>query len=214
MEPQVITVNGSNQFQHGNVVLHGLVYDNRDVGKLTYDSTKPGLILDDGSKHTGLTLGMRMSPYKYETTGIYIGDPPPWSPEPDWIKPWPEVKPWPGVKPWVPSVSPPSPVNTQYVYLNPAPASPWHITTANDRITLILDIPGVKPEDINVQIENMVIKVTGKRADNGWAILHTWTLTADYDPTKTDAMMELGTLKLVVMKHVSKQTHQIKVTVK
>lgn len=202
MEPHIVSVNSNNQFQHSGIIPHGLVFDNRDVGKLTYDSRK-----------SGLTLGIRQSPYKFETTdgGVYIGDLPEWE-NPSWIRKWPDVKPWvPG--PWVPQVSPP-PANTHsYVYLNPEPPSPWHVTTAGDRITLILDVPGVKPEDINVQIESMKISVTGKRADNGFAVLHTWQLTNDYDPTTTEATMELGTLKLVIKKHINKQTHLVKVTV-
>lgn len=188
MEPNIITVTQNS----------GLIFDNR---------YPPGRLILDSTKKSGLTLGdNRVTPYEYETTGAYIGGLPPWV-NPDSLKPWTPA-------PWiVPQVSPPQPVNTRYVYLSPQPTSPWNITFGSDRITLILDVPGVKPEDINVQIENMKISVTGRRSDNGFAVLHTWQLTSDYEPSTSVATMELGTLKLVIDKHTNQQTHHVKVTV-
>jgi len=199
MEPYAVTITSGRGLQLGdNNLQHvGPILDNRNpLGGLTFDNTK----------NTGLTFGKKHSPYEFEYTGVYIGDLPYHDPL--------ERKPWLPV-PWaVPHVSPPPANNHSYVYLNPVPASPWHVTTLGDKIELILDVPGVRPEDLNVVIESMVIKVTGKRADNGWAVLQTWPLGNDYNPATTEASMELGTLRLVIMKHVNKQSHQVKVTVK
>lgn len=199
METTHITVTNvpSNQSQHGK-----LVFDSRELGKLTYDNGELGKLMygDPNCVAPGLTgVSIIGEPW--------IGDFPPWE-LPYYPSTAPPLFPW-TPAPWIPDVQ----TANNYIYIDPRP-SPWHVTTAYDRITLVLDVPGVKPEDLNVQVEAGMLKVTGKRFDNGFAVLESWPIGSDYDMTTASAVLELGTLKLVFMKLASKQAHKVPVTVK
>lgn len=75
----------------------------------------------------------------------------------------------------------------------------WRVVKASDRITLSCDVPGVKLDDLNVEINNGTVWAKGKRSDTG-----TWTqesqfIGLEYDASSAEATLEDGVLTIVVM---------------
>lgn len=86
----------------------------------------------------------------------------------------------------------------------------WRIMYDRDKVTASIDVPGVKLEDLEVIIENGIIKVTGKRFDNGYVVNLVQTIGVDYDPESSAADLEAGVLTIVVKKF-DKVVHRVNV---
>jgi HSP20 family molecular chaperone IbpA len=68
-----------------------------------------------------------------------------------------------------------------------------------------VDIPGVKAESLEVEIENGTITARGYRADRPThEVFESYVIGNDYDATKAEATLEDGVLKVVVPKHSDK----------
>lgn len=89
--------------------------------------------------------------------------------------------------------------------------SAWRVSYAGDKITAAVDVPGVKLEDLEVVIENSIIKVTGKRFDNGQVVSLTQVIGNDYDPKSSVADLEAGVLTVVVKKFEDKVVHKVNI---
>ena len=96
----------------------------------------------------------------------------------------------------------------QRYFTSTAPAR----TEVKDNVLhLSVDLPGVKTSDLSVQAEGRTIKIVGKR--KGEEIKHTYTLSKEYDPETTSALLEDGVLNLTFSKSVS-STRKIEVKTK
>jgi HSP20 family molecular chaperone IbpA len=96
----------------------------------------------------------------------------------------------------------------QRYFTSTAPAR----TEVKDNVLhLSVDLPGVKTSDLSVQAEGRTIKIVGKR--KGEEIKHAYTLSKEYDPETTSALLEDGVLNLTFSKSVS-STRKIEVKTK
>ena len=95
------------------------------------------------------------------------------------------------------------------------PAQPeWRVTYGSDNITASTDVPGIKLEDLTVELENGIIKASGKRFDNGLFVNHTHSIGTTYDPATSEASLEAGVLTVTVRKFKDKLTHKVRVKAK
>ena len=95
------------------------------------------------------------------------------------------------------------------------PVAPvWRMTYGSDCITASTDVPGVRLEDLTVELENGVIKAHGKRFDNKQLVNLTQAIGTDYDPATSEASLEAGVLTVTVRKFKDKVTHKVNVKAK
>ena len=45
------------------------------------------------------------------------------------------------------------------------PALPLDVTTSDDTLTIEAALPGIKPEDVDITVENGTVRISGKTAD-------------------------------------------------
>lgn len=95
------------------------------------------------------------------------------------------------------------------------PAQPtWRTTHGSDCITASVDMPGIRIEDLTVELENGIIKASGKRFDNALFVSHTHSIGTTYDPATSEASLEAGVLTVTVRKFKDKITHKVRVKAK
>jgi len=100
------------------------------------------------------------------------------------------------------------------------------IYEVDDKIVLLLDMPGVNPNAINITLDKSVLTVNGYvRVDEpeGYSLMHAEYETGDYersfrisnqiDQSNIDAIYNNGTLKLILPKSESAMPQRIKVKV-
>lgn len=90
----------------------------------------------------------------------------------------------------------------------------WRTKFKGDCIELSTDLPGVKADDINVEIDNGTIKVAAKRADINEDMSRTYVLGTHYDLKSCIAVLEHGVLTISVKKLPEHLPQRVKVTVK
>jgi HSP20 family protein len=105
---------------------------------------------------------------------------------------------------------------------------PVDISEDEHNIVLLAEIPGVKPEDLNVTLENNVLTITGNRKfkeeekkENYHRIerrygkfTRSFTLPATLDPENVNAVFENGILNITLPKKAEFKPKQITIGVK
>jgi HSP20 family protein len=106
------------------------------------------------------------------------------------------------------------------------PALPLDVTTDNDRLTIEAALPGIKPEDVDITVENGAVTISGKTADERSAeegsyvvqeirrgnFSRTVTLPNGLEPDKAKATFEHGILRLEIPKAEQLKPRQIKIS--
>jgi len=106
------------------------------------------------------------------------------------------------------------------------PALPLDVTTDADAITIEAALPGIKPEDVDITVENGTVTISGKTADARSAeegsyvvqeirrgnFSRTVTLPNGVEPDKAKATFEHGILRLEVPKAEQLKPRQIKIS--
>jgi HSP20 family protein len=106
------------------------------------------------------------------------------------------------------------------------PALPLDVTTGADSLTIEAALPGIKPDDVEVTVENGTVTITGKTADErsaeeGSYVLQeirrgnfsrTVTLPTGLEPDKAHATFEHGILRLEIPKAEQVKPRQIRIT--
>ena len=87
----------------------------------------------------------------------------------------------------------------------------YRVETKDDRLTLSIDLPGVKSKDLTVQTTGRELKVSGKL--RGEDFKYHYTLSKDYNPEAASACLEDGVLTLTFEKVTSTVTRTIEVKV-
>lgn len=82
-----------------------------------------------------------------------------------------------------------------------------------DRAEITLDVPGVKPDQVAVSIENRTLTVKVAREGRG-EFTRQFTVGPTYDLGHVDAHLELGVLTLVLPKAAEAQPRTIEVKVR
>ena len=82
----------------------------------------------------------------------------------------------------------------------------WHILESSTGVVASVDIPGVKFDSLNVEIdENGTITVQGRRPDrSNHSIFESCYIGNSYDATKAGATLQDGVLQVVVPKRSGK----------
>ena len=109
---------------------------------------------------------------------------------------------------------------------------PWNgyapsldVSETDSIIEVRMDVPGVKPEDIDVQLSGNLLTIAGKRSEEKEEKGKTYhrversygsfsrsiTLPCDVKDDKVDAKMEAGVLKVTLQKTDEAKTRKIKV---
>jgi HSP20 family protein len=106
------------------------------------------------------------------------------------------------------------------------PALPLDVTADADRVTIEAALPGIKPEDVDITVENNTVTISGKtaderRAEEGSYVLQeirrgsfsrAVTLPSGLEPDKATATFEHGILRLEIPKAEQLKPRQIKIS--
>lgn len=106
------------------------------------------------------------------------------------------------------------------------PALPLDVTTSEDAVTIEAALPGIKPEDVDITVENGTVRISGKTADErkaeeGSYVLQeirrgsfsrTVSLPNGLEPDKASATFEHGILRLEIPKAEQLKPRQIKIS--
>ena len=106
------------------------------------------------------------------------------------------------------------------------PALPLDVTTDADRLTIEAALPGIKPEDVDITVENGTVTISGKTADERTAeegsyvlqeirrgnFSRSVTLPTGLEPDKATATFEHGILRLEIPKAEQVKPRQIKIS--
>lgn len=90
-------------------------------------------------------------------------------------------------------------------------SSSYRVNNIDDGLELSLDLPGVKSKDLNVQVTDRVIIISGK--SRGDDFKHTYRLSKEYDPETASASLEDGvlTLRFAKVKNTATKTIEVKI---
>ncbi len=102
---------------------------------------------------------------------------------------------------------------------------PMDVHTTDDDLVLEANLPGIKPEEVDITVENNTLTISGEtrssRTEEGATILQeirrgrfsrTLTLPAGLEPDKAKATFEDGVLTLRIPKAEQVKPRQIKIT--
>jgi HSP20 family protein len=106
------------------------------------------------------------------------------------------------------------------------PALPLDVTTSADSLTIEAALPGIRPEDVDITVENGTVTISGKTADERTAdegsyvlqeirrgnFSRTVTLPTGLEPDKANATFEHGILRLEIPKAEQVKPRQIKIS--
>lgn len=106
------------------------------------------------------------------------------------------------------------------------PALPLDVTTDPNTLTIEAALPGIKPEDVDITIENGTVTISGKTAsertaEEGAYVLQeirrgnfsrSVTLPTGLEPDKATATFEHGILRLAIPKAEQVKPRQIKIS--
>ncbi|HUQ43937.1 MAG TPA: Hsp20/alpha crystallin family protein [Candidatus Limnocylindria bacterium] len=106
------------------------------------------------------------------------------------------------------------------------PALPLDVTADSDRVTIEAALPGTKPEDVDITVEDNIVTITGKtaeerKAEEGSYVLQeirrgsfsrTVSLPQGLEPDKATATFEHGILRLEIPKAEQLKPRQIKIS--
>jgi HSP20 family protein len=106
------------------------------------------------------------------------------------------------------------------------PSLPLDVTTDADSVTIEAALPGVKPEDVDITVENGTVTISGKTADERTAdegsyvlqeirrgsFSRTVALPNGLEPDKAQATFENGILRLEIPKAEQLKPRQIKIS--
>ena len=110
--------------------------------------------------------------------------------------------------------------------LHDGPSLPLDVTTSADELLIEAALPGIKPEDVDITIENGTLTVTGKTADERRAedasylvqeirrgtFSRSVTLPNGLEPDKATATFEHGVLTLRIPKAEQVKPRQIRIS--
>ena len=106
------------------------------------------------------------------------------------------------------------------------PALPLDVTTTTDALTIEAALPGIRPEDVDITVENGTVTISGKTAeertaDEGSYVVQeirrgsfsrSVTLPTGLEPDKANATFENGILRLEIPKAEQVKPRQIKIS--
>ena len=106
------------------------------------------------------------------------------------------------------------------------PALPLDVTTSADALTIEAALPGIKPDDVDITVENGAVTISGRTADERTAeegsyvlqeirrgsFSRTVTLPNGLEPDKARATFEHGILRLEIPKAEQLKPRQIKIS--
>lgn len=104
----------------------------------------------------------------------------------------------------------------------------YDLVQKSDRYELSLDLPGVKPEDVKVELDGNTLKIEAERkseerketetvlVNNRYygKISHAFTLSDDVDSGQVNAHLDNGTLMVSMKKRVATQPRRIEIGAK
>jgi HSP20 family protein len=106
------------------------------------------------------------------------------------------------------------------------PALPLDVTTTPDSLTIEAALPGIRPDDVDITVENNTVTISGKTADERTAdegsyvvqeirrgnFSRSVTLPSGLEPDKAQATFENGILRLEIPKAEQVKPRQIKIS--
>ena len=90
-------------------------------------------------------------------------------------------------------------------------ASPWRVSATEDQLTIAIDLPGVRLNDLSVVIDKAIVKVTGQRFDNKSQTMQTYVVPATYDAKTATAVLDSGVLTVQFSRAPEQVLHKVSV---
>ncbi len=107
----------------------------------------------------------------------------------------------------------------------------WHpavdITESANGFHIVMDLPGIKPEDVSIEIEDNQLKISGERKQpetttlkkhHNERVIGTFSrqfrLPKDADATQVDASFEIGVLAININKQEESKPRKVTINVK
>lgn len=98
-----------------------------------------------------------------------------------------------------------------YKILDDVRTSSCKKSVENDVLTLSIDLPGVKPSDVDVSLEEIdVVRITAKKNDKV-IVDSRYYVDPGYDASSAVPILDLGVLNIKFSKSPERQTKKIKV---
>jgi HSP20 family protein len=106
------------------------------------------------------------------------------------------------------------------------PALPLDVTTSSEALTIEAALPGIKPDDVDITVENGTVTISGRTADERKAeegsyvvqeirrgsFSRSVTLPNGLEPDKANATFENGILRLEIPKAEQVKPRQIRIS--
>ncbi len=81
-----------------------------------------------------------------------------------------------------------------------------------DRAEIVVDVPGVRPEQLAVKVENRTVTISAER-DGRTTMRRSYTIGSRYDLSAASARLELGVLTISLPKSAEAQPREIAIAV-
>lgn len=96
------------------------------------------------------------------------------------------------------------------LYLTSVSHEPRYVVESSENgLELSIDLPGIKFEDLDVIVSGKTLQVSGKR--RGTPFRHSYSISKEYNPDPTDAILSDGVLNLKFDRAEDVKTRQIKI---
>ena len=121
--------------------------------------------------------------------------------------------------PYYPNPYYPNPYNLDYFTLTgtnliyTCTKHEFRCVVEGDSMILSLDLPGVRPENIAIEIENSNLTLKAKRLNPAEEITKTYLVLGNFDLGSTKADLEYGVLT-ISLKKKDQKAHKVEITVK
>lgn len=86
------------------------------------------------------------------------------------------------------------------------------IQELDDRAEISIDVPGVRPDQLSVKVENRTLTIQAER-DGRTTMRRSYTIGSRYDLSAVSARLDLGVLTISLPKSAEAQPREISITV-
>lgn len=141
---------------------------------------------------------------------VWVGDFPP-----DPLNPFPQIQPYVPIPQTIYPIGPaPLMQPIDFSKANLSPVSPWRVKLTSNSMVASVDMPGVKLEDVEVTIDDGVLRASGKRSDTGAVTKAELEVGSVFDPSTAEATLVDGVLAVEIQRIPERKPRRVPVSAK